>query len=231
MWWEIKTVLHDTELTGFVNSGLLVADTRSRDVDSNVQVSEKALQMILDFEGMDQPSKWPGEQSGISLGHGYDLGYHERDEFMGDWGGLLTEDHLKRLAKAIGKKGGAAHNIAGDYTDITIKRADADTVFMRATLPKIKLWAAKAFPGVTALHADAQGALVSLVYNRGPAMEGDRRREMREVRDSVADPSLSMSEKLTRIAASIRAMKRLWPDTLGLRRRRDAEAALVESAA
>ena len=30
-----------------------------------------------------------------------------------------------------------------------------------------------AFPGVDALPADAQGALVSLVYNRGPGMTGE----------------------------------------------------------
>ncbi|HEY5706165.1 MAG TPA: hypothetical protein VIS96_11390 [Terrimicrobiaceae bacterium] len=68
-----------------------------------------------------------------------------RDEFMGDWGPILTEDQLKRLAKAIGKTGTAAKNFAGNYTDITIKRADADTVFMRSTLPRIRLWAAKTF--------------------------------------------------------------------------------------
>lgn len=237
MWWEVRTVLHDEQLTGFVHAGLLVADTGGSGAapltagDSEVKVSEKALQMILEFEGMDQPSKWPGEKSGISLGHGYDLGYHIHDEFMGDWGAFLSGDQLKRLAKAIGKTGTAARNIAGQYEDITIKRVDADTVFMRSTLPKIKLWAAKSFPGVTALPADAQGALVSLVYNRGTDMEGDRRREMREVRDAVANTSLSLTEKLSSIAGSIRSMKRLWPDTLGLRRRRDAEAKLVESAA
>jgi GH24 family phage-related lysozyme (muramidase) len=83
---------------------------------------------------------------------------------------------------------------------------------------------------MTLLHPDAQGALVSLVFNRGAAMQGDRRREMREVRDAVASTTLPTEEKLRSIAASILSMKRLWPDTLGLRRRRDAEAKLVEEA-
>ncbi len=234
MWWEVKTTLHENELKGFMHAGLLVPDIGdlgpATTEDSDVQVSEKALQMILKFEGMDQPSIWPGTQSGISLGHGYDLGFHSREEFIGDWEPYLTEDQLKRLAKAIGKTGTAAKDIARDYADITIKRPDADAVFMRSTLPKIKGWAARTFPGVTALPADAQGALVSLVYNRGPKMEGERRREMREVRDAVANSSLPVSGKLHSIAASIRSMKRLWPDVLGLRRRRDAEADLVESA-
>jgi GH24 family phage-related lysozyme (muramidase) len=231
MWWEVRTILHNEELEGFLHSGLLTADAGAVDAGSEVKVSERALQMILEFEGMDQPSKWPGNQSGISLGHGYDLGFHTRDELMAEWEPFLTENQLRRLAKAIGKTGVAAKNIAPNYTDITIKRADADTVFRRGTLPKIKLWAAKAFPGVTALPADAQGALVSLVFNRGTDMNGHRRREMREIRDAVAAPSLSLKQKLNRIAESIRLMKRLWPNTLGLRRRREAEAALVESAA
>ena len=41
---------------------------------------------------------------------------------------------------------------------------------------------AKKFIG---LPLDAQGALVSLVFNRGTSMEGDRRAEMRAIRDAV----------------------------------------------
>lgn len=236
-WWEVSAMVEEEQLTGFINSTLLTSDEEVVAVEQpsaasdEVQVSDRALQMILEFEGMDQPSKWPGEQSGISLGHGYDLGFHSREEFRGDWQPFLSADELNRLSNAIGRTGLAAKNIAGNYRDITIKRGDADAVFMSSTLPKIKTWAARSFPGVTALPPDAQGGLVSLVYNRGEGMAGDRRREMREVRDTVANSSLSLREKLASIAESIRSMKRLWPDTLGLRRRRDAEADLIGSAA
>jgi GH24 family phage-related lysozyme (muramidase) len=80
------------------------------------------------------------------------------------------------------------------------------------------------------LPLDAQGALVSLVYNRGTSMVDnspeDRRREMRAVRDAVA------AGDLERIATELRSMKRLWVGKKqdGLLRRRDAEADLVESA-
>ncbi|HEY6129471.1 MAG TPA: hypothetical protein VIW23_14955, partial [Candidatus Acidoferrum sp.] len=62
--------------------------------------------------------------------------------------------------------------------------------------------------------------------NRGPGMEGDRRKEMRAVRDAVAN------QDLQEIADQIRAMKRLWEGKGldGLLKRRDAEADLVESA-
>ncbi|WP_206171072.1 DUF5675 family protein [Phragmitibacter flavus] len=237
LWWEVTTVLHGKELSGFIHAGLLTAEAvavtdpvPTSGSNTNVTISEKALQMIIHFEGMDQPSKWPGNSSGISLGRGYDLGHVSADEFKSDWEPYLTEDQIKRLTKAIGKTGAAAKNIAAQFADITIKRADADAVFTKATLPKFKATTGKAFPRMITLHPDVQGALVSLVFNRGAAMQGDRRREMREVRDTVASTSLPNDIKLQSIAASIRSMKRLWPDTLGLRRRRDAEAQLVEEA-
>jgi GH24 family phage-related lysozyme (muramidase) len=237
LWWEVTTVLHGKELRGFIHAGLLTAETVdvtapiiTTGSNSEVVVSEKALQLIIHFEGMDQPSRWPGNSSGISLGRGYDLGHVSADEFKSDWEPYLTEDQIKRLTKAIGKTGAAAKNIAAQFADITIKRADADVVFTKATLPKFKVTTGKAFPRMTNLHSDVQGALVSLVFNRGAAMQGDRRREMREVRDTVASTTLPNDIKLQRIADSIRSMKRLWPDTLGLRRRRDAEAKLVEEA-
>jgi hypothetical protein len=60
------------------------------------------------------------------------------------------------------------------------------------------------FPGVDQLPPNAQGALVSLVFNRGPGMYGDCRREMRAVRDPV------VRKDLPEIARQIRAMKCLW---------------------
>jgi GH24 family phage-related lysozyme (muramidase) len=98
-------------------------------------------------------------------------------------------------------------------------------VFKARTLPLHSRRTEQAFPGVEQLPADAQGALVSLVFNRGPGMEGDRRREMRAVRDAVAQ------KDLREIARQIRAMKRIWKGQGldGLLKRRDAEADLVES--
>ena len=84
---------------------------------------------------------------------------------------------------------------------------------------------AQAFPGVDALPADAQGALFSLVYNRGTSMTGDSRSEMRAIRDAVP------AGDLQKIADQLRAMKRLWvgKGLDGLLKRRDAEADLAES--
>lgn len=256
MWWEVATVLNGETVRGFANSGFLIADSdgspssvatpaaqpAASPSSGGVSLSEKALQLILDFEGMDQPSKWPGQASGISIGHGYDLGYHTHDEFMGDWGPQLSAEKLNLLATAIGKRGAAAKNIAGNFKGITITKAQADSVFMVSTVPKICGWALKTFPGILGLPLDAQGALTSLVYNRGTAMHGDtpaaddRRKEMRDIRDTVGNSALSTAVKLEQVAASLREMKRHWPKPdnasghPGIRRRREAEAVLVENA-
>ena len=227
-WMEVDTIINGTTLRGFCHSAFLAAAEHvPADSFTEVQIPEKAMQLILDFEGMDQPAKWPGSSSGISLGHGYDLGYYSRDEFETDWGPHLTASQITRLARAIGKRGTAARDIASNYDDIKITVPMADEVFRRSTIKKIKAMTSAAFPGVLRLPPLAQGGLASLVYNRGGSMQGDRRREMRDIRDTVASTSLSNTVKVARISDSILEMKRLWLDVPGLRRRRDAEAKLI----
>jgi GH24 family phage-related lysozyme (muramidase) len=191
-----------------------------------LQITDEALALILDAEGLDQPGKWPGESSGITIGIGYDLGFATPEQFEEDWSPFLSSDEIERLKTAIEVSGEAAHQIASKFNDIRINRADAEEVFKNRTLPLYSARTEKAFPGVDELPANAQGALVSLIFNRGEAMEGDRRKEMRAVRDAVA------AGDLQEIADQIRAMKRLWvgKGVDGLLRRRDAEADLVESA-
>ena len=136
----------------------------------------------------------------------------------------MSSDEIERLKAVIGLSGDAARRRAGEFRDIRIKEADAEQVFKERTLPDYSEQTEQAFPGVDKLPPKVQGALVSLVFNRGPGMDGDRRREMRAIRDAVAEGDLQ------KIADQLREMKRLWPNTLGLRRRRDAEADFVESA-
>jgi GH24 family phage-related lysozyme (muramidase) len=190
-----------------------------------LEITDKALALILDAEGLDQPGKWPGAASGITLGIGYDLGFGTAEQFEQDWSEFLTSDEVARLKTAIGVSGQAARALAPQFSDITIKRADAVQVFKTRTLPLYSQRTEKAFAGVDQLPANAQGALVSLVFNRGTSMVGDKRKEMRAVRDAVA------AGDLQEIANQIRAMKRLWvgKGLDGLLKRRDAEARLVES--
>jgi GH24 family phage-related lysozyme (muramidase) len=190
-----------------------------------IALTDKAKKLVIDFEGLNQPSKWPGGDSGITLGIGYDLGYVTVDQFESDWAPYLTADQLKRLKEAVGKRGIAAKNRSGQLQDVKINRKVAETVFIERNLPLYALKTEMTFPGITELPPDAQGALVSLVFNRGTSMEGDRRTEMRAIRDAVPGGDL------LEIAGQLRSMKRLWINKGldGLLRRREEEAKLVES--
>lgn len=203
-------------------------------------IPKQAVDLILEFEGLDQPGRWPGGQSGITLGHGYDLGYYSNEEFLRDWKRHLKPEHVIRLTAALGRTGSYAQKIAKEFRDITITGEAAREVFESATLPKFTAMTRVAFPGVELLPPLVFGALVSLVFNRGAAMAGSRRREMLEIREAIASYArkgtelrAAMTGALLRgIAGKIREMKRLWvgQGLDGLLRRREAEADLVESA-
>jgi N-acetylmuramoyl-L-alanine amidase len=202
---------------------------------AGVQVSQAAFDLIIEFEGLDQPGLWPGAFSGISLGVGYDLGHVTAAQFERDWGKHLTRSQVGRLTAAIGKKGRAAAAMAPRFGDIRVTRAAAMDVFTSSTLPRFSRAALRAFPGMEKLPTNAQGALVSLVFNRGADMRGPRRREMANIQRIIANAVLprDLAAVLQAIAREIKSMKRLWDiRTLrGLHRRRDAEAELVLSAA
>jgi len=187
-------------------------------------IPQKAIDLILNAEGIDQPSKWPEGESGITIGYGYDLGYEEN--FPRDWDGYLPADSIKRLQSALGKKGEAAHAIANQFRDIKIGGDVALAVFLNVTLPHYTAETLRAFPGLDRLPNLVRGALVSLVFNRGTGMIGPRRAEMRAIRDAVAKGDLK------EIARQLRSMKRLWvgQGLDGLLKRREAEAQLVEEA-
>jgi len=192
------------------------------------------MQLILDYEvgGGEayyrkflQHPTWPGCQSGVTIAIGYDLGFTPRAIFTEDWAGL-DETTRDRLGATIGVQGVRAKARAAEVRDIVIPWEQALEVFKRRTIPRYVAQTRAAFPGVGALPWDAMGALVSLVFNRGPGMDGDRRREMRDIREAVQDNDIPA------IARHIRKMKRLWTGRGldGLLARREAEAALVEGA-
>lgn len=196
-------------------------------------IPQKAIDLILLSEGIDQPAKWPGGASGITLGYGYDLGYEKT--FAEDWGGLLTPAQIKVLRNALGKRGADAKRIARAFGGIKISRDGAMQVFMSKTLPKYEAQTFLAFPGVEKLPPLAFGALVSLIFNRGGRMDGDRMREKRAIRDAIkahARGQMPRVECLRVIAQQLRSMKRLWvgKGLDGLLTRREAEAKLVEQA-
>lgn len=210
----------------------LCRPTNNDSMKALLPLAAKAL--ILEFEGLDQPHKWPGASSGVSIGRGYDLGYVTKEEFTRDWRPILSDGDYRRLLNAVGLKGEKAREAAQGLKGIRITEAGADKVFFESTMPIEQERTSLAFRGIECLPANAQGALVSLVYNRGGNMSGDRRTEMRSIASAILKlkcGDITQEETLRSIANDIKDMKRLWqlgtPTGRGLRRRRDAEARLV----
>jgi hypothetical protein len=146
--------------------------------------SAAAFALILGAEGNDQPGRWRGGDSGITLGHGYDLSAESAAELKRDWTPHLGADAVTRLLAAVGKSGQAAAGIASRFRDIVVTRPQADAVFVTATLPKYIQCTRLVFGRLADLPLDAQGALVSLVYNRGG---GTRQAEYSELGEPARD--------------------------------------------
>jgi hypothetical protein len=202
-------------------------------------LSKKSLNLILEFEvggGENYYNKflknpaWPEGQSGVTIGVGYDLGYVNKSEFSEDWKDLPKEI-FDRLYKVVGIKGYNAKNLIRGLRDITIPWELSLQVFNNKTVTKFWNLTKDTFPNFDNLPEDAKGGLVSLVFNRGNALEGDRRREMKLIRDGMKITNTFDQKALTFIANQIRNMKRIWIGgsiEKGMSRRRDAEAKLIE---
>ena len=202
-------------------------------------LSKKSLDLILEFEvggGENYYNKflknpaWPGEQSGVTIGVGYDLGYVNKTEFSEDWKDLPKEI-FDRLYKVVGIKGYKAKNLTRGLRDIVIPWELSLQVFNNKTVKKFWNLTKDTFPNFDKMPEDARGGLVSLVFNRGSALEGDRRREMKLIRDGMRITNTFDQKALTFIANQIRSMKRIWAGgsiERGMSRRRDAEAKLIE---
>lgn len=203
---------------------------------ASMVISKNSLQLVLESEISSKSmynSKyrfpiWPHGASGVTIGIGYDMGYSTAAQFERDWRALLGDAKFSKLKPAIGLQGERARAaLTSTVKSVEIPYEDALQVFYATSVPVYARATAKAYPGVELLPPDAQGALLSLVYNRGASLEGPRRTEMKKIAAWVKVKNLS------KIAAEIRAMKRLWagdPKMKGLLTRRDREAALVENA-
>lgn len=197
--------------------------------------SPKALALILEYEvggGKSYYEKcltkptWPGGSSGMTLGIGIDCGYYNPQELENIFH-FLPKEQLEIVKGAFGKTGQAGKEYTAKYKNsgIVITWDQALDIFDKITWVKFAKLTEKAFPSIDQLCDNAYGALVSLVFNRGTAMQGDNRLEMRNIRVLVP------KKDYKGIAEEIRKMKRLWQgkNLDGLLARRDAEAKLVES--
>lgn len=176
-----------------------------------------------DYNRSPYPEAPDARYSGVTIGVGYDLSTNSQTVITGDWQ-ELGDANTKRLAATHGYTGKSAQAHLHEVRDILIRWKTALGVFEAVDVARTFALCRKTFPGFDDLRPNAQAALVSLVFNRGNAMNGANRSEMREIRDLVP------RRDYEGIAAQFRAMVRVWRGTSiehGMTRRRYAESQLV----
>ena len=195
-------------------------------------ISRKAADLIIQFEigGRNiyeksyQKPTWAGGESGITIGIGADLGYMTEKEFMKVWSPHLNLNFIECLRKVVGLKGiQAKQMLRGEILNVRVPYNTAYEVFVKYDIPKYYAKTKAIYPQLDELNEDTQGALVSMVYNRGNKLEGDSRIEMKAIVEMVKNKDYEG------IAEEIEKSNRHWEGKGldGLVVRREAEADLI----
>ncbi|HII4325765.1 TPA: pesticin C-terminus-like muramidase [Enterobacter cloacae] len=195
------------------------------------RISKKSAEFILSWEAYAPKPYVPGgdQSSGVTVGYGYDLGQQTTSSARELLSVYYSNAQVERLLTAIGKKGDNARAIVHGLADITISK---DKALAMAMVLKQRYCqkVVDAYPQAINLPPDSAGAMLSLIYNRGPSLALpkpndpiDSRREMREIRDDFAQGNE------VKIPSRLRSMKRLWSNQRGLIRRREGEAQMIEN--
>ena len=195
-------------------------------------ISKKSIDLIIQFEiggrtyyekALQKPT-YPGGDSGVTIGIGYDLGYNTEKQFLADWSPNLNLNFVNALRPLCGLKGEKVKGmIKGEVLNVRIPYNIAYDVFVKTSIPRYYKATLSIYPDMINLNEDTQGALVSMIYNRGTKLDGDRRKEMRAIIDLVK------KKDYEGIAEEIEKSKRLWEGKGldGLVLRREAEADLI----
>lgn len=177
------------------------------------------------YDRLYQRPVWPGRASGATIGIGYDLGHATPPVIRADW---TLHPQRDRLPQASGVTGQAAKPVTKAMQDVITRWPLAEDVFRCTSVINYYRITERTFgKHFSGLRPNAQGALVSLVYNRGGSMSGDKRRDMRAIRDKCLP-----AQDYACIGANLRAMTWVWTGTdieQGMRVRRHDEARLAET--
>lgn len=204
----------------------------------SLELSRKSLEHIIYYEVGGKSSyinsytkpivpAWQTTQSGVTVAFGVDLGYLSKDQIAEAFSGIASVDEIRLMQSVSGMKGRNAYynGLPKVKNGVYFSYDEAEKVFVDYTLPSFTKQTANAF-GLTQkrLHPHSNGALTSLVFNRGASMSGDSRKEMRWIKYNI---SVGQEAK---VPSDIKSMKRLWSykSLKGLHLRRDAEAKLFQ---
>lgn len=201
-------------------------------VPCSLEVSRAGLDLLVSFE-VSSPAFyekklrrpcWPGGESGVTIGIGYDVGVTGAKQIDQDWRGQLSDEAVDRLLTAQGISGARAKQLARDLSDVEVPLDVAQAVFYRCTVPQFARRTLDVYPRVDKLPPDAQAMVLSLIYNRGARLTGARRQHMAALKPLIARGDLDA------IAEQFDLMTALWPDLPGLQTRRRKEAAMIREA-
>jgi hypothetical protein len=178
---------------------------------------------------------YPGGVSGVTIGVGYDLRFSTPSEFQNDWGNYLPSAVMQDLKQDLGQKGSRLRADALKAKGIEVPFYVAWQVFVGKTLPNFYQKTQQVYPSLANLPNLCPSVLVSLVYNRGPALDGDKRIEMANIQRILAaaeqarlkgKTKAEVHQLLLPVADELLEMKKYWPVTSGLVKRRQQEANL-----
>lgn len=210
-----------TLTTAPTNPGSLTVSKATIDAIVKFEVASKEY-----YEKNLRSPVWPSGKSGITIGIGYDLGYQSEADITSAWKDSVPSASLAKILSVRGLTGEHARDALAGIKDVVISFEIAQQVFIKTLLPKYAKLTRDTYPGTETLFPDAQGALASLVYNRGGKLTGTGREEMLSIKSLVA------RKDYKGIAAQMRSMKRLWNAQTKpfLIKRRETEAVMIENA-
>lgn len=204
----------------------------------SLPVSQKAVDLIIYYEagGKEYYNKfltrpevpaWRTTTSGVTIGIGFDVSYNTKDQIQKALEGIIPQSQIDLLKTGSGVHGRSAYyNVLPKVKyKVNVTYEQAEQIFKKDSLPRFTKQTADAFDlPQERLHPHSNGALTSLVFNRGPSLSSsDSRKEMRWIKYNI---SVGRED---RVPSDIKSMKRLWgPSLKGLWLRRDAEAELFK---
>ena len=173
--------------------------------------------------------QWPGYSSGVTVGMGYDLGYHSKDQIRKDWEGVASSKEIHAMLQVQGITGSSAKYRASNIRNqVHITWEEAGKVFDKVTIPRWARDTATAYRvGRGELHPDALGALIGNTFNRGTGMSSSgKKREKYLIREAIKKGNYKV------IPSLFREQRKHWPGTSGpngLQTRRSEEAELFQA--
>jgi hypothetical protein len=201
--------------------GLLVRPALDLIVDQEVSGESAYTRLYA------RPTDGGGGDSGVTTGIGYDYSAVSQSRALSDWQPLGASWDA-RLADTAGLSGSAARSRLPGLQDISVAWAIAINEFQVVDVPRYWAECQQAFPGFDDLRPNAQGAVLSVVYNRGTSTVGPSRVDFVALRTSIS------TQDYAGMAAAIRhmlvTMRVAWQRAgiyADMEDRRNAEADLI----